>query len=106
MGYGRKTEKEAACTTFGEFRALYEQREQERRDAWEIARWEEWHQTVMNPYVKQGNKPRTPKSMMRFPWETEDLTREITPEDCHIDKDTLAWLEKKYNEYYNNGKDR
>lgn len=102
-GYGRKTEKESACTSFSEYRHLVGQYEQERRDAWELARWTEWRQEITNPYIKQ--KPRTPHEVLPFPWDAEQKEeREVTPDDCKIDADMLQFLNNQFDKY--NGKDR
>lgn len=39
---------------------------------------------MLNPYIKAGQKPKTPKAMMRFAWEEEDIPgANVTAEMCH-----------------------
>lgn len=84
IGIAGKTEKEAALTTMHEYRLLVEGWEKKQRTAWETARWQTWYGVMTNPYVKGHNKPRTPKALMRFPWEEEDPEITVTPDDIRV----------------------
>jgi hypothetical protein len=98
---------QAARTSAIEIQHLIEGKNREQQELWEVARWVRWHDLMCNPYVKPGSRPATPKLMAPFPWEKPE--REITPEECHIDQETIDWLnslfgyDKKQDIESNNG---
>lgn len=102
IGECGRTELEAAQTTFTELRALSRAHEARERREWERLRWQEWHQTMLSPYIKPVNKPRTPKAMMPFAWETPDNMEapkgcEVTPEITELMADIFEKLKARNN---------
>lgn len=89
------TAREAAMTSMEEFRLRVEAKDRQEQKEWERLRWQEWHQTMLNPYIKQANRPKSPKALMRFPWEDEDEVK-VKPEDCHISKEEEAALNRLF----------
>ncbi len=79
-----------------EVRQRMEGYERQQHHAWEIARWQEWHQTMLNPYIKPADRPKTPKALVCFPWEQPDEAR-VKPADCHLTKEQIAELNKIFN---------
>lgn len=84
---------------------LVEGKSKQLQAQWEQVRWQEWHQTILSPYIKSGNKPSSPKAMMRFPWEEDDSVKR---EDCYLTDEQIAGLNKILSDLQSkkNGKDR
>lgn len=55
-----------------EYLALRKAFEENRRQAWEIARWEQFNQISISPYIKRSDKPRRVIDLVRFPWDEEN----------------------------------
>ena len=84
------TQKQAACTSMGEYRQRLEGKEQERREAWELARWEIFHKYLISPFLK--HKPRKVTDVATFPWE-QTKTKKVTRKQARVtqaEKDALA----------------
>lgn len=79
VGRCGKTEKEAMYVSFREFEMLSKGKEQEIRLAWEIARWEQFMQMGMSPYIKSIDKPRTPSGFFRLPWDAQEEKPKMQP---------------------------
>ena len=85
------TQKQAACTSMGEYRQRYEGKEQERREAWELARWEVFHKYLISPFLKR--KPSKVTDVATFPWEQPTKTKKATKRSARVtkeEKDALA----------------
>lgn len=54
-----------------EYLALRKAFEEKRRQAWEIARWEQFNQISISPYIKRSDKPRRVIDLVRFPWDED-----------------------------------
>lgn len=63
------TTEQAGWTSWDEFILRKEGKEQEERQAWEIARWQMFLTMQMHPQIKKGHKPTTPQAWIPFPWE-------------------------------------
>lgn len=93
-------------TSFHEYRLLAEGHGQALRERWEIARWEQWMQVNLSPYIKPLHKPRRPCDLMRFPWEDED-TPETVPEPLTQEQtERLGGIMKTFYMEQKNGQDR
>ena len=90
------TQAQAARTSAIEIQHLVEGKNREQQELWEVARWMRWHDVMYNPYVKAGNRPATPKAMVRFPWERPD--REVRREDCHVTEEEARELTRIFAE--------
>lgn len=71
VGRCGKTIREAAMTSFEEYRILAEGHEQRMQEEWERARWQVFMQWTIAPLLKR--RPRTPQDIVRFPWEKEQV---------------------------------
>lgn len=93
-------------TSFHEFRLLAEGHDQDLRERWEIARWEQWMQVNLSPYIKPLHKPRRPCDLMRFPWE-EDDSQETVPEPLTPEQtERLGGIMKTFYMEQKSGQDR
>lgn len=93
-------------TSFHEFLLLADGHGQALRERWEIARWEQWMQVNLSPYIKPLHKPRRPCDLMRFPWE-DDETPEKVPEPLTGEqKDRLKTIMDRFYMEHRNGQDR
>lgn len=93
------TERQAALTSYREYRLRLEGHEKEVRERMEVARWSCFMIYCQNPYIKPP-KAQTVISYYRFPWENEDLDGEVTKENCHVSEEEQAKLDKIFNEVY------
>ena len=91
------SQAQAARTSLAELRHLIEGHNRQVQEWWEIARWMRWHAVQLSPDIKSYNKPRSPKLMMRFPWEEPEL--DIKPEECHVTEDEARGLEAIMNDF-------
>lgn len=87
------TEREAALTSYHEYVTRLKGFDMERRDRWEMKRWEMWQHMLLSPNIKEYNKPKTPQAFMRFPWE-KDPNAGVTQEDCKISQELADNLTK------------
>ena len=73
------TQRQAAETSVGEWLQRKEGYEQKQQLEWERARWVAY--SIFGPFVK--NRPVTPQSWVRFPWEKGKRAKmiEISPND-------------------------
>lgn len=106
VGRCGKTEREAMLTSFREFRLLSEGHEQALRERWEIARWEQWMQVNLSPYIKPLHKPRRPRDLMRFPWENDDSTETVPEPLTHGQAERLNGIMKNFYMEHKHGQDR
>lgn len=82
-----------------EYRLLCEGHAKKERVFWEIARWEQYYQTHLSPYVKSQHQPRRVTDIMRFPWDTEEKAH--TPA-APIEQDTIEALNRFLEIHRNN----
>lgn len=63
-----------------------------------------WQEMLLSPNIKPGNKPRTPQSFCRFPWEQPDAEAlaekakafRITPEEeAELNRIMTEWEASK-----------
>lgn len=83
MGQCGLSLEQAWNTGYHEYELRLRGYEQSSHQAWEIARWQIWHQYQLSPNIKSGRKPRRPVDLQRFPWEESE-------------KDELKRKAKKY----------
>lgn len=84
-------------TTLAEYELKLKGYHFRQRTAWEVARWEQYHQTQISPNIKPERKPRSPKALLKFDWEEDDEIA-VTAEECHITEEgqnALTELMKK-----------
>lgn len=55
-----------------EYLALHDAVEKQQQVMWEIARWEQFNQIAISPYIKKANKPKSPAAFVKFPWDVVD----------------------------------
>jgi hypothetical protein len=67
-------------------RSFYLSINERNREEWERVRWLGWTMYCNNAYLK--NKPASPKSLMKFPWEEDEDN--LDPEFIDYAK-TLDW---------------
>lgn len=72
IGHCGKTQKEAALTTFNEYRLLMQGEAERNRTAWEVARWCVWWEFQLSPNIKPELKPREMADISVFSWEMAD----------------------------------
>ena len=93
-------------TSFHEFRLLAEGHGQALRERWEIARWEQWMQVNLSPYIKPLHKPRRPCDLMRFPWEDDESTETVPEPLTHGQAERLNGIMKNFYMEHKHGQDR
>lgn len=71
-----------------EYRLLLEGYDKRQRVFWEVARWEQFQQMMMNPNIKPFNKPRTLHQFHSFPW--DEQPNNIKAEDIKITENEVA----------------
>lgn len=72
------TQAQAARTGMVEYRQRLKGWEAGQHEEWERARWLAWHQYNLNPFLKAGQRPKTPKDLAPFPWEEKTKSKKIT----------------------------
>jgi len=77
IGQCGKTQREAALTTFSEYRALMQGKAEQNRTAWEVARWRIWWEFQLSPNIKPEHKPREMTGICVFPWEADEYTEKM-----------------------------
>ena len=103
VGECGKSIVQAGFTTAREIRCLFEAKQKEQRERWEIARWQSYLQMRLSPYIKPHHKPSTPQAWIRLPWEGE--TTENKAKEYRLEQAQIDILELIRQDYYN-GKDR
>lgn len=93
------TQEQAGWTSYTEYRQRIEGKEQEERMQWERARWQMFLLMQMHPNIKKHQKPATPQSWIRFPWEKQM----ITPDEV---RPVTERMQKKLTELLNDFIDR
>lgn len=95
MGRCGKTEREAALTSWTEYRHLVRGKDDEQRSEWERTRWLAWRLSIV--HYKKGMAPGSAKDYWPFPWEKaeeearmRDKAAQWTPPTA----DELAALDK------------
>lgn len=74
-------------TSFEELRFLQEGKDAETRPLWEVARWMQFHQTHLSPFVKAHHQPKTPMDIVRFPWDIQEPLKAVPqPKGEEIDE--------------------
>jgi len=72
-------------TSYEEYCYLTEAAERKASQMWEIARWIEYHQTLLSPYLKAGQKPKKPSDVISFPWDKKNeaprISRPLTAQE-------------------------
>ena len=63
------TQAQAACTGMTEYRQRLKGWVEDQHERWELTRWLAWHQYNLSPFLKKGQRPKTPKDVQTFPWE-------------------------------------
>lgn len=98
MGRCGRTEREAAGTTYREYRLLVEGKDAQERERYELARWLAYRIYAQNPYIKPP-KAGSVKAYFRFPWE-EPTEEEATQaaKDCKVSKEEAAILDRIFEE--------
>ena len=84
------TQKQAALTSMGEYQQRLKGKEEERREAWELARWEIFHTYLIAPFLKR--RPSKATDIATFPWE-KTTTKKATKRTARVqqwEKDALA----------------
>ena len=66
------TEEQAAKTSWHEYQIRLKGREKELEREWEIRRWQAFHIIRYYPMTKAAARPKKPKDLCQFPWETEN----------------------------------
>lgn len=92
------TPKQAACTGMQEYFQRVKGRDEIEKHDWAVARWQEYRQTMLSPFIKQANRPNSPKDLLLFPGETKGRD-DITPEMCHVSEETQAVLSKMMEDF-------
>ncbi len=84
------TQKQAACTSMTEYEQRLKGKEDERREAWELARWEIFHKYLIAPFLKR--RPGKVTDICTFPWE-KTTTKKATKRTARVtqaERDALA----------------
>lgn len=100
MGQIGRSEREAALTSFNEYRLLLEGFEARQRERWELARWVCFNIYSQNPYIKPP-KAQTVQAYIRFPWEKMSAEEaNAMKESCHVTPEEQAELDKIFKEVF------
>ena len=91
------TQKQAACTSMGEYLQRVKGKEQELQEAWEIARWEVFNQYRLSPFIK--HPPHKVTDVATFPWEKQ-TERKITRKVARVSDGEKAALNAIFEDYY------
>lgn len=93
------TQKQAALTSMGEYLQRANGLEQERREAWELTRWQIFHQYRLSPFIK--HPPQKVTDVVTFPWEKTDKSRQITRKRARVTAAESEALSAIFKDYFN-----
>ena len=84
------TQKQAACTSLLEYQQRIRGKEEERHEAWELARWVIFHKYLIAPFLKR--RPSKVTDVATFPWD-KTKTKKASKRSARVqqwEKDALA----------------
>lgn len=91
------TQKQAACTSMGEYLQRVKGKELEQREAWELARWEVFNQYRLSPFIK--HPPHKVTDVVTFPWE-KTTERKITRKAARVSNGEKAALAAIFDDFF------
>ena len=82
----------------------YQQRvkgwEAAQHEEWERTRWLAWHQYNLSPFLKNGQRPKTPKDLAPFPGEDGPKPKRISRKKARITQGEIDALNAIMKDFY------
>ena len=81
----------------GEYLQRFNGKDEERREAWELARWQVFNQYRLSPFIKRP--PQKVTDVVTFPWE-KPMVRKMTRKAAKITDGEKAALNAIFTDYF------
>ena len=96
------TQAQAARVGMTEYTQRLKGWEAAQHEEWERTRWLAWHQYNLSPFLKQWQRPKTPKDLAPFPWEEGQAKKQkkITRKAARITEGEKAALDAIMKDFY------
>ena len=95
------TQAQAARVGMTEYRQRLRGWEAGQHEEWERTRWLAWHNYNLSPFLKAGQRPRTPKDLAPFPWEKgAGKPKKITRKQARITEAERSALDAIMKDFY------